>query len=45
MREKVFRRLLLGLVAVGTCAVIGLFIYTVHLYLNCSIISFIANGR
>ncbi len=45
MSEKLFRRLLLALFA--TCAVItvALLAYTVHLYLNCSIISFIARGR
>lgn len=45
MREKTFRKLLIAILILGTMVTVALIGYTVYLYLNCSIISFIANGR
>lgn len=45
MSEKLFKRILIGIAAAGCACTIGLAVYTCYLYLNCSIISFIANGR
>lgn len=45
MSEKLFRRIIFALLAIGLVSVIVLVCYTVYLYNNCSIISYIANGR
>ncbi|MCQ4637577.1 hypothetical protein NE619_12655 [Anaerovorax odorimutans] len=45
MSDKLFGRLLICLTALGCVCTAGLVIYTIYLYSNCSIISFIANGR
>ena len=44
MEERRFRRLLLAVTVLGTLATAALIGWTVYLYENCSIISFIANG-
>lgn len=45
MSEKLFRCIFIALFAIGLISVIALVCYTVYLYNNCSIISYIANGR
>ena len=45
MNEKTFKGLLWAVTVVGIAVTIALVIYTAYLYSNCSIISFIANGR
>lgn len=45
MSDKLFRRLLLTVVAIGIAVTLALLIYTVYLYMNCSILTFIASGR
>lgn len=45
MGEKTFRRLLLAVTLLGIVSTAALIAYTVFLHQNCSIISFIANGR
>lgn len=45
MRDPTFRRLLLAVTLVGVVSTVALILYTVYLHQNCSIISFIANGR
>lgn len=45
MREQTFRRLLFAVTLLGVISTVALILYTVYLHQNCSIISFIANGR
>lgn len=45
MSEKLFRRLLIAVTILGVAVTLALLLYTAYLYKNCSIISFIANGR
>ncbi|MGM9637811.1 MAG: hypothetical protein ACI3YK_07510 [Eubacteriales bacterium] len=45
MSDKRFQRLLLIIVAIGVAATVALLIYTVYLYMNCSILTLIASGR
>ncbi len=45
MNDKIFKRLLLMCTAAGCIATIVLFIITKIMYKDCSIISYIANGR
>lgn len=45
MSEKLFRRLLIAVTILGVAVTLALLFYTAYLYKNCSIISFIANGR
>ncbi len=45
MRDLTFRRLLLAVTLLGVVSTAALIAYTVYLHQNCSIISFIANGR
>lgn len=45
MNDKTFKRLLLVCTAAGCIATTILVVVTIVMYRNCSIISFIANGR
>lgn len=45
MSDKLFRRLLVLFTVIGCLFTIALVVYTIVLYRDCSIISFIANGR
>lgn len=45
MSDKLFHRLLLTIVVIGVAVTLTLLIYTVYLYMNCSILTFIASGR
>ncbi len=45
MRDLTFRRLLFAVTLLGVVSTAALIAYTVYLHQNCSIISFIANGR
>lgn len=45
MNEKLFRGIILTLLILGILSVIALTVYTILLQQNCSIISYIANGR
>ncbi len=45
MSDKRFIRLLAGVIAVCTLLTFAHVGYAIHLYRNCSMISFIANGR
>ncbi|MBR4021201.1 MAG: hypothetical protein IKI94_01165 [Ruminococcus sp.] len=45
MSDKLFRRLLTAVTIIGCISTILLLVYTIYLYNDCSIISFIANGR
>lgn len=45
MSDKIFHRILTVVVVIGILSVAALICYTVYLYDNCSIISYIANGR
>ena len=45
MKDKTFRRLLAGILLLGSIATAALAAYTYHLQKVCSIISYIANGR
>ncbi len=45
MSEKTFKSLMWAITVIGTAVTVSLVIYTAYLYSNCSIISFIANGR
>ncbi len=45
MSDKLFRKLLLMCTAAGCIATVILIVITAVMYRDCSIISFIANGR
>ena len=45
MSDKLFRKLLILITSLGCASTVILVIVTAVLYRNCSIISFIANGR
>lgn len=45
MSDKLFRTLVIAIAAAGVLITAALIVYTAYLYANCSIISFIANGR
>ena len=45
MSRKLYEGILIAVTALGVLSIIALLIYTVHLYGNVSIISYIANGR
>lgn len=45
MKNKTFYKVLAAVTAVGCISTIALVIWTAVLYKDCSIISFIANGR
>lgn len=45
MSDKLFRRIIVTLTVVGCVSTILLVVYTILIYRDCSIISFIANGR
>lgn len=45
MNDKLFKRILTAVAAVGTVTTIALILYTVSLFSDCSIISYIANWR
>ncbi|MDE5763947.1 MAG: hypothetical protein K2N49_03330 [Ruminococcus sp.] len=45
MNDKLFRRLLVLVTALGCISTVILVVCTVMMYRECSIISFIANGR
>ena len=45
MCEKRFRQLLIAITVFGALITAALIVWTIYLYTNCSIISFIANGR
>jgi hypothetical protein len=45
MKEKTFKKILTAVVAAGCIITVALTIYTIFLYENSSIISFVANGR
>ncbi len=45
MSDKLFRRIIAALTAIGCTSTILLVLYTILMYSDCSIISFIANGR
>ncbi len=45
MKERTFHRLLAAIIIIGAVTSLLLLIYTKHLYDNCSIISYIVNGR
>ncbi len=44
MNDKLYDKLLAAVMITGIAVSIALLIYTKHLYQNCSIISYIANG-
>ena len=45
MKDKTFRRLLAAVMIVGSVSSFILVLVTIHMYQNCSILSYIANGR
>lgn len=45
MNRKLYEGILIAVTAIGVLSIIVLLIYTVTLYGNVSIISYIANGR
>lgn len=45
MNEKTFHKLLIAVLTAGVISVIALLIYTAILRRDCSIITYIANGR
>ena len=45
MKDKTFRRLLTAIMIIDSVSSIILVFVTIHMYQNCSIISYIANGR
>lgn len=45
MNNKLLAGIIIGIVAVGCAVAVGLLIYTIILYQNVSITSFISNGR
>ncbi|MDE6745136.1 MAG: hypothetical protein K2J72_00715 [Oscillospiraceae bacterium] len=45
MNDKLFKRILAAITAVGTVSTLALILYTVALFSDCSIISYIANWR
>ncbi|MBR6967378.1 MAG: hypothetical protein IKH78_02495 [Ruminococcus sp.] len=45
MKDKTFRRIIALITAVGLLTSGGLVWYTCHLRENCSIVSYVANGR
>lgn len=45
MNDKLFKRILTAITAVGTVSTLALILYTAALFSDCSIISYIANWR
>ena len=45
MDQQTFSKRLIAAVAIGCAVTLAHLIYLIHLYSNCSILSFIANGR
>lgn len=44
MNDKIFRRIIAAVTALGIVTTAALVIYTIYLHDHCSIIAFIANG-
>lgn len=45
MNDKLFKRILTAVAAAGTVSTLALVLYTISLFSDCSIISYIANWR
>lgn len=43
MSDKAFKRIVTMIMVLGVISVIAIALYTIYLYTNCSIISYIAN--
>ena len=43
MKDKVFNRIIIGIMIIGMISTVALVGYTIHLHKNVSIIAFIAN--
>ncbi|MDD7517072.1 hypothetical protein [Ruminococcus flavefaciens] len=45
MSDKTFRRIIALITVIGTLSTAALVVYTCHLHNECSVISYVANGR